>query len=164
MENARLQRLALLAEVVSAAVVVISIAFLVVETRNNTKAINVQTHFALTGQLNQWREQLTDMEYIAAREKSGAEGIIALSEIERSKYLMPQLSLWSIYESAFFAYTNGALDRNGWERFGANICLNYESAVSRGSWVDSRLTAGGVSGVLTADFRDYIQATCAENP
>ena len=164
MENVRLQRLALLAEVVSAAVVVMSIAFLVVETRNNTKAINVQTHFALTEQLNQWREQLTDTEYLAVREKSGAEGIIALSETERSRYLMPQLSLWSIYESAFFAYRNGALDSNGWERFGANICRNYESAILRGSWLDSRLTVGGVAGVLTDDFRDYIEANCAENP
>ncbi len=163
MENARLQRLALLAEVVSATVVVVSIAFLVVETRNNTKAINVQTHLVLTEQLNQWREQLTDADYIAAREKSEIEGIIALSNAERSRYLFPQLSLWSIYESAFFAYRNGALDRNGWERFSTNICRNYESAVQRGSWLDNRLTVGGVAGVLTSDFRDYIQVNCNEN-
>ena len=85
MRNSRLQQYALVAEAISAAVVVVSIAFLVAETRNNTKAINVQTHLALTEQMNAWRESLIDDEYISAPEKAGADGIGSWSAAERSR-------------------------------------------------------------------------------
>lgn len=160
MKNARLRQYALIAEVISAAVVVISIAFLVAETRNNTRAINVQTHLVLTEQLNTWRETLNDDEYISAREKAEADGIDSLSVSEQSKYMWRQLSLWSIYESAFFAYKNGALDLNGWRRFSNNICRNYAGAKRVGSLDDESLVAGGISGVITEEFRSYVERNC----
>ena len=160
MERERLQKLALAAEVISAAVVVVSIAFLVMETRNNTNAIHVQTHLALTEALNQWREQLNDDEYISAREAAETDGVDSLSYAQQSKYMSRHLSLWSIYESAFFAYRNGALDNNGWDRFSNNVCRNYDTAVRVGSLVNDNLMAGGLKGVLTADFRNYIERQC----
>ena len=134
-KNSRLRRYALIAEVISAAVVIISIAFLVAETRNNTKAINVQTHLAFTEQLNQWRETLNDDEYISAREKAEADGVNSLSFSEQDKTMSRQLSLWSIYESAFFAYENDALDANGWRRFSNNVCRNSRTQNVLGHWM-----------------------------
>jgi hypothetical protein len=160
MNDTRLRRLALLAEVVSATVVVISIAFLVAETRNNTKAIHVQTHLALTTELNQWREQLNDDAYLTAREKAEADGVTSLSWAEQNHYMSRHLSLWSIYESAFFAYRNGALDKNGWERFSSNMCRNYAAAARIGSWNDEELMARGLSSVVTEDFGTYIAENC----
>ena len=160
MESARLQKLALAAEVISAVVVVVSIAFLVMETRNNTKAIHVQTHLALTEALNLWREQLNDDVYLSARESAESEGIDSLSYAQQNKYMNRHLSLWSIYESAFFAYRNGALDNNGWDRFSNNVCRNYDTAVRVGSLENDKLVAGGIGGVLTADFRSYIERNC----
>lgn len=160
MKDSRLRRYALVAEVISAAVVVVSIAFLVAETRNNTKAINVQTHLALTEQLNEWREAIADDAYISAREKANAGGVDSLTVLEQSKYMWRQLSLWSIYESAFFAYKNGALDENGWQRFSNNICRNFASAKQVGSLDNENLVAGGISGVLTEEFRAYVEDSC----
>ena len=162
MDDTRLRRLALLAEVISAAVVVISIAFLVAETRNNTKAIHVQTHLDLTSELNQWREQLNDEEYLSAREKAEANGVASLSWDEQNQYMSRHLSLWSIYESAFFAYRNGALDENGWERFSSSMCRNYAVAARIGSLENDLLAARGLLSVVTQEFRTYIAEHCSK--
>jgi len=102
MRNSRLQQYALVAEVICAAVVVVSIAFLVAETRDNTKAINVQTHFALTEQINTWRESLIDDDYISAVERAGTDGVGVLSASEESMHIWRQLSSWSIYGGCLF--------------------------------------------------------------
>ena len=161
MDDSRLRRLALLAEVISAAVVVISIAFLVAETKNNTKAIHVQTHLALTAEMNQWREQLNDDGYLSARAKAELDGIASLSWSEQNLYMSRHLSLWSIYESAFFAYRSGALDANGWERFSGNMCRNYAAAARIGSLNNDVLVAGGLLSVVTEDFESYLAEHCS---
>jgi len=160
LNNSRLERWALAAEVVSAAVVVVSIIFLALETRENTKAIHVQTHLALTEQMNQWRAQVNTDEYLSAQQKAYEQGISSMTFPEQRRYMSRELGLWSIYESAFFAFRSGALDQNGWDRFSKNVCQNYSTAVRVDTVENDELMAGGIAGVITDDFRRYLKETC----
>lgn len=160
MRNSRLQQYALVAEVMCAAVVVVSIAFLVAETRDNTKAINVQTHFALTEQINTWRESLIDDDYISAVERAGTDGVGVLSASEESMHIWRQLSSWSIYGGAYFAHANGWPDANGWRGFSKNICRNFGGAALAGSVDDENLQAGGMSAAITDGFRSHLENNC----
>ena len=62
MNSEQLQKWALLAEVIGAAAVVITLIFLIVETRENTNAIQSQTYQALTAELNRSRSLFQEPE------------------------------------------------------------------------------------------------------
>ena len=161
MQEKQLQKLALSAEIVSAIAVVATILFLVLETRNNTTAIHVQTHLTLTEQLNDWRSESSAPEATQIRVKLQNEGRSSLTDEEFSTHLTLRLSLWALYESIFFARLSGGLDDNGWERFSANICTNFNRDVSNGLW-NPESTNFAVGRSLTRDFRAYIQDNCEE--
>jgi hypothetical protein len=161
MQEKQLQKLALGAEIISAIAVVATILFLVLETRNNTTAIYVQTHLALTEQLNHWRSESSTPEATRIRVKIKNEGRTSLTDEEFSTHLTLRLSLWALYESIFFARISGGLDDNGWERFSANICTNLVRDMNDGIW-DPESTSFAVGRTLTQDFRAYIQDNCEQ--
>ena len=107
MSERYLQKWAFVAEIVSATVVVLTVAFLVFEMRANTNAIHAQTHIALTEQLNGWRETVSTPMWMDAQERVRAEGLYTVSREDRRRYVLGRLNLWSIYESAFVSHQNG---------------------------------------------------------
>ncbi len=160
MRKKQLQKYALTAEITTAVVVVITIAFLALEMRENTKAIHVQTHLDLTGLLHAWRDMASRSEFIEADLIARTEGLSSIPVQDRRRVILLRFSLWSIFESVFFAYQNGALDQNGWERFGVSICGEYKRDIERGTWSHDFGATGGVSDLVTADFLQYIESTC----
>jgi hypothetical protein len=158
-----LKKLALVAEVISAVAIIVTLGFLVVETRANTAAIQDQTYQALTQQLNDYRVSVVEGDWLEVREKLLTEGWNQLSRVERTKLLMMRHNLYGIYETAYYSEKRGVIGENEWARFARAICKNYQTDMARGLWGTSWQEVGAGSTLqsnLTPEFGQYIVDTC----
>ena len=112
MNNEKLQRYSLVAEILGGLAVVLSIIYLAVEIQSNTHAIQTQSHQGLLELLN----ELAYMRFENADLMLKGDGNYEeLNESERYQYT----ELWSarlnIYEQAFNAYSSGTLSKELWQ-------------------------------------------------
>ena len=168
MKKLELQQWALLAEVIGGIAVVISIIFLVLETRENTNAIQAQTYQNLTEQLNNARYTAMQEDIATLRFKLLNGGYKDLSDKERWLLRMMAEAKWGIYESAYYAYERGILGDDEWQRFENAICRNY--ATDHQYWdpelygmAYSAFASGTpLSGNVTPVFRSYVETLCPQ--
>ncbi len=154
----KLQEFALIAEIVGGAAVLITLIFLVVETRENTNSIQAQTYQSLMSELNQRRESVSSSTEIAAIQIGVMQdGFESLNQIERYRFRQSRMALWGVYESAYFARERGILGDAEWSRFYSLICLNY---VSEGIIWGSEDERGSIANSLTAQFRAHVEDSC----
>lgn len=156
MTDNRLQKWALTAETISAVAVVITIGFLAFQMMENTNALRAQTYQSLSDQMLDYRHWLVDPDREAAIQKFEAEGWDALTPLERRQMRVPFVSLWNIYEGAFFANERGVLGEDEWLRFHVSMCRSY-----RGNphlWNPGGDTP--MSGFLTPRFHGFVEESC----
>lgn len=166
MNKTKLQEWALVAEVLGGIAIVITLIFLVLETRATTNAIQTQTYQTLTAELNDIRiekSKTVNMEaYLAYAQTSFTE----LSEQQQFRLIVIAEALWGIYESAYYAQNRGVLGGDEWYRFEAAICRNFK--VDKPLWYPetqgpSTLEATALNGIarnVTPRFRQYVESTC----
>ena len=161
MKSKQLQKWALAAEIISAAAIIVTLAFLVIEMRANTAAIQDQTYQELTQQLNNYRTNVMESDYPHILDKILTEGWGNLDRVERLKIMMLRHNLYAIYEMAFFSRKRDVIGEDEWTRFENAICNAYRSDSDRGVWGDT-FVAGGLKlrENLTPEFGQYIVDTC----
>ncbi len=153
--------MALAAEIIGSAAVIITLIFLVIETRENTRAIQAQSYLALTSELNRIREKLFDPKVAgifanAIRDR-------AAPESPRDALIYRQIfeAVFSIYESAYYAKQKGVLDGSEWTRFDEAVCRNMSNVASIWEQDDSLTMLGqGIRSTLTESFVDYAEDHC----
>jgi len=156
MDRQRLQDFALIAEVVAAAAVIVTLVFLVLEMRSNTDAIRAQTYTELMTQINDWRAlTVTDPTLSELTVKRNTEGWEGLSNVEERRVWFGSIVLWGIYESAFYARERGVLGEDEWQRFEITMCRRFRGGVD---WDPP----GGreMALVLTPRFVQYVESAC----
>ncbi len=161
MKNKELRKLALAAEIVSAAAIVVTLGFLTSGMRDNTNAIQAQTYLQLQSELNDYRAIYADHNVTKALVKGLEElrsgGIQNLSEDAYWILFTDSTILWGIYESAYFANERGVLGEREWSRFEVAICRLLER---HGPMWSQPGYNTSLSSMLTQDFSDYVEATC----
>lgn len=158
MKSKQLRKWALVAEIVSAVAVVITIAFLAFQMRDNTNALQAQTYQELMRDINNWRSAIRDSGYLSESQLSEivAEGI----SDEMGALRITWLELWGIYEAAFFARERGVLGENEWIRFEFMICFSRRGQASQIFWESEYGGLPGYSETLTPAFVDYVARQC----
>ena len=156
MKSKQLRKWALGAEVVSAFAVIVTIGFLAVQLKDNTNALQAQMYQELMRDLNDWRVMVNDPVQSKVQVKHRAEGWDSLSSEEKSQRRMPTMTLFGIYESAYFANQRGVLGTGEWARFQSAICRQFSSSADL--WNAEGMTP--MRELLTPDFADYIERTC----
>ena len=144
------------AELAGAVAVVVTLVFLVLETRANTNAVQAQTYQVLMQELNNYRRLKMEPEIYRIEDKLDEQGWQGLTKAEQQMLRIPSLILWGVYESAYFANERGVLGEPEWNRFVEAICRNR---ISQADYWDP----GGVtpmSELLTTAFLDYIEHSC----
>jgi hypothetical protein len=148
-----------IAELVSAAAVIITLAFLVVGMRENTNALQAQTYQELMRDINTWRSSIRDsataitldqLEEIMANGSSEEIGVIRITFLE----------LWGIYEAAFFARERGVLGDNEWGRFAVMICFQRRGPVEQALWGAEHGGLPPLTRLLTPAFIEYVDKEC----
>jgi hypothetical protein len=153
--------MALAAEVIGGAAVIITLIFLVIETRENTRAVQAQSYLALTSELNRIRENLLDPE--VASIFANAIKDRAAPDSPRDALIYRQIfeAAFSIYESAYYASQKGVLDESEWTRFDQAVCRNMSSVAPIWEQDDSLAMSGqGIRSTLTESFVDYAEDRC----
>jgi hypothetical protein len=163
MDANNLKKLALGAEIVSAIAIIVTLVFLVLETRANTAAIKDQTYQELTQQLNNYRVSVIEGDNLEIREKLLTDGWSSLSRIEQTKLLMMRHNFYAVYETAYYSRKRDVIGDAEWIRFENAICANYLTDVSRGLWGVSWQTIKNgttLKSNLTPEFGEYIVDSC----
>ncbi len=156
MKSKQLRKWALGAEIVSAIAVIITIGFLAVQLNDNTNALQAQMYQELMRDLNDWRVMVNDPVQLKLAEKHRAEGWDGLSSEERPQRRMPTMTLFGIYESAYFANQRGVLGAGEWARFQSAICRQLSRNADL--WNAEGMTP--MRELLTPEFAGYIERTC----
>jgi hypothetical protein len=152
-----LQKWALVAEVVGALAVVTTLAFVAVETRANTNALQAQTFQSLMQELNDYRLTLLDHpERYAIVDRARDDGVQSLTRQEIQTLRLPILVQWGIYESAYFANARGVLGPIEWTRFASAMCRTAQTGENY--WVVEGFAP--VAETLTPEFVSFIEAEC----
>lgn len=158
-----LQKWALAAEVFGGVAVVVTLAFLVIETRENTNAIQAQTYQTLTAELNQHRRESAESEMTEIYRKYESDGLETFTHSERHRIMMNTEGKWGVYESAFYAQQRDVLGDDEWLRFASAICRNYN--FDKPLWVSQNqgpsIAIGGIAENVTPKFRKYVENNCS---
>ena len=130
MKNKDLHKWALVAEIIGAIAVVLSIIYLTVEVRSNTNAIQSQTNQGLLELANQSYSQSVEYAELELKARNNWE---SLSEVERFRFINLRYTSFNIWEQSFNANRNGTLSDEiwqGWDSYYENlICQESVSQV-----------------------------------
>ena len=157
MDRTKLQDFSLVAEIVAALAVIVTLAFLALEMRSNTDAIRAQTYTELMAQINDWRTlTVTDPSISALIGKRDKEGWEGLSSDEERRMWYRSIVLWGVYESAFYARDRGILGEDEWQRFEIAMCRRYRHRLD---W--DPVGPRKMASLLTPRFAQYVESACS---
>lgn len=159
MKSKQLRKWALTAEIVSAIAVVVTIAFLAFQMRDNTNALRAQTYQDLSRDLNNWRTSVRDWDLMLSESKM-KEKLAEGSPEEIGKIRLAIFEVWQIYEAAFFAKERGVLGDDEWLRFEYGICLERKGVAGQAFWASGHEGLSPFSEALTPAFVKYVDQLC----
>ena len=157
MSNENLQKWALVAEIFGGVAIVFTLAFLAIQMRENTNAIQAQTYQVLMQELNGYREFIADPTVASIMVKVSDNGWQSLTEEERIIRAAVTNIRFGIYESAYYANERGVLGTSEWDRFKVAICRGVETEAA----VLGREGRTPMSELLTDEFMKYIDDNCS---
>jgi hypothetical protein len=141
-------------EAISIVVVIVTLLFLILEVRENTAAIRTESYGEAINRLNDWRLQLASEKELAKMfAEFNAGELRDLDQTERQQFSFIIGSLWSIYETAYFANGYGTLGDSEWSRFEQMMCHQYDLAVSQSGW-------DKLGMLLSPEFVQYTEVQC----
>ena len=161
----KLQEFALIAEVIGGIAVIVTLVFLVVETRENTNAIQAQTYQSLTSELNESRRSERATHILQVTAKLADNGMESLTGLEWAELMFWNESKWGVYESAFYAYRRGILGDDEWMRFESAICRNRRTDImfwypERFGTPPSDIQGFNLASNLTPGFTEFVEQLC----
>ena len=157
-----LAALAQLAEIVASLAVVATLVYLVVEVRQNTEVTQAAAYDRSMEGLNQWRSMLSSDPELARLWASFMEnGEVDQERVEEVRLQLVIVSLWGVYENAYYSNQRELLGPSEWNRFERQICTQYDRAGIYGRWSDSPAEAlVPLRTLLTEEFAAYVETSC----
>ena len=153
MANDKLRKYALVAEIVSAAAVVITLVFLAFQVKDNTAAVRASTYDDILSDHIEWRMTIASSpELLAAFTKEFNPGT-KMSDVERQGQQFAAQAVWQIFERAYFARKYETLGDSEWERYERAIC-------GFGSRIDVEAELGPY---LTIEFVEFAKSCGLSN-
>jgi hypothetical protein len=128
----KLEKWALISEIVSAAAVVIALIFLILGLRDNTRALEAATRQGFAAQDQVYLATVLDPSVLAqatAKRESGQ----TLSDLEASQLVHRQHLNFRVFEHAYYQYQRRSLEEREWKRYEEiiDIVLSDEEAARR---------------------------------
>ena len=153
----KLEKWALIAEIVSGVAVLITLAVLIVGIRENTAITRVSVYGDLMEAINEIdRLAIADPELDRVISTFFEGSTETLTESERRTVQTYLGTVFKNYERAYFSREYDVIGDAEWERFERLICANSR----RGKQIGADFVRDGE--FLTAAFREYVAASCAD--
>ena len=152
----KLEKWALIAEIVGSFAVVVTLALLIVGVRANTEVIRVAEYGRQMDGFNDFQTSLLDdPDSLRVWRSYIYDGVEDSNEIDITRLDIMVLTIFRNYESAYFARKYGQIGEAEWVRFDRNMCARYANAISA-----SRVEL--LVSVLTDEFMEYVIDVCAD--
>jgi len=151
-----LEKWALVAEVVGALAIVVTLALLLLEVRENSDLSRVAAYQDVTRDFDEWRSLvLTDPELLDLFSMLREEGEwpdVSADPRADAKLLLLLANQFSGAERAYIAYRGGIVGEQEWNRINRATCSEFAQIPER--------FREGILFRLTDDFVGYLQTQC----
>lgn len=104
-----------LADMISAAAVVISLIYLAVQVRSGTRALKTTIRDSVFHSLIEWNSELMSDPDLAHIFQEGSRDITTLTERERARYVHVMYSFYKLFENIYIHYLEGSAGKEAWE-------------------------------------------------
>jgi hypothetical protein len=151
MQESSLRKYALIAEIVSAVAVVVSLVFVALQIKDNTDAVRAATYDDILSDHIQWRMTIASSPELNEAMVKDFTGAAPLTPTEEQARNWVAQAAWQIFERAYFARKYQTLGDSEWERYEAAICRSF-------SYRDFE---SELAPYLTAEFAEYARE-CAQ--
>ncbi len=147
----KLENWALVAEIVSGAAVVITLVFLILGIRENTNVLRAAAYTDVLDGMNRFQtEVMTDPDSVRVWGAFILGEAAELDGDDRMRLNLAVLTIFRLYESAYYSDQYGLLGDSERERFERSICMQFTRA--RSANVETPLRDS-----LTANFLRYVE-------
>jgi len=144
-----------IAEVLSGVAVVVTLVFLIVGIRENTRITRAAAYDRNIDSLNQSRNAMIRDREIARIWQALQDGDpTGLDELDLVRARVLVSTLFNNYEKSYFANKYGTLGESEWSRFANQICRQYHNVLSFSGQPE------GLRAVITEEFMRYIEGSC----
>jgi hypothetical protein len=152
----KLEKWALVAEIVGGIAVVVTLAFLIIGIRDNTSTTRAAVYGGLVDSINELESrrlgdpELTEL-WRTFRERKTNE----ISEVDRDQLGLYVQIMARNLEKAYYSNKYGVIGDAEWERFRNGICAIYGDSEAAGLRVFN-------VGALSSDFREFARQACSD--
>ena len=153
MANDKLRRYALVAEIVSATAVVISLVFVAFQVKDNTAAVRASTYDGILSDHIDWRMTVASSPELLTAFVKDFNSDTNMSDVERQGQQFARQAVWQIYERAYFARKYETLGDSEWERYERSIC----------GFASSTDVEAELGSYLTVEFVDFAKSCGLSN-
>ena len=144
-----LEDLGNIGEFVAAIAVVVSLIYLAVQIRQNTRSVRAATHHSSARSATETQNVFAQSNDAARIFRIGSRELEELNEDERLRFDSMLLSIFAWYEDAFFQYQQSMIDREVWEGRQRGL-LGQLKRPGTASWWTRR------SGFFANSFASYV--------
>ncbi len=130
--------LANLAEIFGTAAIVVSLIYVAVQIRQNTRATRLSTAQNVFHDLRESTAMIANDAEMAQLHLKGMVDDESLSPVERYRFYTYLNNAFRVYENAFYQNQEGALDAYVWEGVVANMLLGKDTSGYQAFWRDRK--------------------------
>lgn len=133
-----LNELGSLGEFISGLAVVVTLVYLAIQIRHNTRAVRSSMHQAMIESTLRIAESLSDNEGVARIVLRADEDYDNLTEQERIRFDAYGERVFSNFESVFYSYRNSMIEEDLWESWESSYLADISRESMRRYWQDER--------------------------
>jgi hypothetical protein len=151
-----LEEIYYISQIVAVVGIFASLIFVGLQIRQNTRAIKATSHHAITDSFNAINNSILSDPKVARLWRLGMAGAEGLDEDEGVSFSFMALSYMRIFETLYYQYTNGTLDKNLFdEELNTLKWTVKENPGFRAWWAANPIS-------LSAEFRAFIDGLIRE--
>lgn len=152
----KLEKWALITEIVSGVAVVTTLIFLILGVEENTNVVRASAYDRHLQSLNEWRRSIReDADSVRLFDRYFLQGVTDFSDLssdDAARLTLMVQELWLIYENSYFSREYETLGEEEWSRFRRRACVSYQD--DRQGWKER------VEPFLSSEFAQYVSQNC----
>ena len=137
-------------EFVAAVAVVVSLIYLAVQIRQNTRSVRASTYQVAVGSISDWTREISLNSHAPPIFSVGCIDPDQLTGEERLQLYFQLLSLFRNYENLFYQHQKGMIEDSAWAGWAYHMVRTYWTPGVQRWWPTSRMTC-------QQEFREFLE-------
>ena len=151
-----MENLANYADVIGGVAVIVSLIYVGIQIRRNTKSSRSQANQSAHESLANVSLEISKNAEFSRLVRKGMVSFETMSEDEKFRFMMLMITVFRRYENIFYQYNNGFLEEDLWEGYKQSILLYLYTCGGQAFWSLRRIHFSKV-------FRDYVDSTSPDD-